>query len=161
MTDHSLNEVWDGRFIGRVRQAVTGVDGIKRVISDSPNLVVDAALEIMVRALMGEDRIAGVEFGNSGGAPISRGLRTIQAPVAFANSGSSSGTRPFVSRDSSGLRSIGTWTSTLTPDQNLTYDTLGLVGASNLLFAAIAFDSVSLVIGETISVQWTILLRGG
>ena len=161
MTDHSCNEVWDGRFIGRVKQHVTDANGGKRVVCDSPNLVVDAALEIMIRSLMGEDSIAGVEFGNAGGVPISRGLRTIQAPVDFAPTGTTSGTKPYVSRDSSGLRSIGTWTSTLTPAQNLTYDTLGLVGSSNLLFAAIAFSPVSLVIGETVSVQWTILLRGG
>lgn len=161
MNDHSLNEVWDGRFVGRVNQSVLGVDGVNRVVCDAPNLVVDAALEVMIRALMGEDRVAGVDFGNSGGVPISRALRTIQAPVAYAPVGAAAATRPFVSHDASGLRSIGTWTATLTPGQNITYDTLGLVGASNLLFAAIAFSPVSLVVGETVSVQWTILLRGG
>ena len=161
MNQGSVIDAWDGRFVGHVQQArLSGDQANEDVFFDGHNLVVDAALEVMIRSLLGQEEIRGVEFGSSGGTPVSRGLRTIRGPVGFAQAGTSSNTRPFVSRDGAGLRSIGTWTAVFTAPQPLTYDMLGLVSSSNLLFAAVSFDPVSLAASETVAVRWTILLRG-
>lgn len=161
MSNHSNIDAWDGRFHGHVRQSWVLPDGTHAPLFDGHNLVVDAAMEIMIRALMGQESIRGVEFGFAGGVPVARGLRSIRSPVGFAPVGQTNDTRPFLSRDAAGLRSIGTWTAIFTAPQALTYDSLGLVSDSNLLFAAVSFDAVNLAAAEVIAVQWTILLRGG
>lgn len=158
MTDSAIVDAWSGRFVGRVRQLRCTPAG-QECFHDAKNLVVDSALEVMIRALQGQESIRGVEFGFTGGVPVSPGLRSVRSPVGFAPSGATNDTRPFISRDASGLRSIGTWTATFTAPQALSYDTLGLVSDSSLLFAAVAFDTVSLAVAETIAVQWTISLR--
>jgi len=164
MSEHALADLLTlgQKFEGRVRQTrlrdqeqLTG-----DVIFDGKNRVVDSALELMILALQGEDSIRNVDFGYTGGRPVTPGLRSIGSPVASAQTGTLSDTRPFASRDARGLRSIGTWTAVLTPSQTITYDTLGLVSSVGLLFAAVTFAPVNLAAGETIAVQWTIFLRG-
>lgn len=164
MSEHALADLLKlgTQFQGRVRQALIRdpANPISEVLFDGKNLVVDSALELMILALQGEDSIRNVDFGYTGGRPITPGLRSIGSPVASAQTGAFADTRPFASRDSRGLRSIGTWTAVLTPSSAITYDTLGLVSSVGLLFAAVAFAPVALAAGETISVQWTIFLRG-
>lgn len=159
----NIIDTWDGRFCGQVRQILYpngyGAGG-EHVLHESANLVVDSAMEVMIQALMGDERISGVTFGKTGGKPVTRGTRVVRGPVAFSRTGEFTDTRPFASRDSKGLRTIGTWTAVLSPSQNLTYDTLGLVSSADLLFAAVSFPEVTLSAGESIAVQWTILLRG-
>lgn len=157
-----VNDACDqGRLRGRVRQTLhLKGDPAGQVIFDGHNLVVDAALEIMIQALMGQERIHGVSFSNTGGLPVTKGIRSARSPVAFAATGSTTDTQPFASRDESGLRSIGTWTAVLEAAADLTYDTLGLVSTSDVLFAATSFAPVNLLAGSTIAVQWTILMRG-
>ena len=125
------------------------------------NLVVDQAAEIVLQALLGEEAIRGVEFGFSGGKPVTAGLKVMPTPVGYAPTGTTAETRPFVTRDDAGLRTIGTWQAQFSPENDIDYDTLGLVSGSNRLFAATSFPTVSLSAGENIEVEWTILLRGG
>lgn len=159
MSDTRLTDAWTSRAKGRVEQFRV-VGGKYELIKDGSNLVVDAALETMILALMGAESLKGVELGYSGGRPVSKGLRSTPSPVAFAPFGATAETLPVASQDSAGLRSIGTWTAVYTASQPVTYDTLGMVSTSNLLFAAIAFDAVPLVGGETIAIRWSILMRG-
>jgi hypothetical protein len=164
MTQGSQVDIWEGRFKGRVRQtkypSPVRDPAQGQVIHDGHNLIVDNALEVMIAALMGSETIQAVDFGYAGGKPVTRGLRSILSPVAYARTGEYVDTKPVASRDEAGIRSIGTWTAVLTPDTELVYDTLGLVTSSNAMIAATNFEAVTLAAGETIAVQWTILLRG-
>ena len=159
MRDLRTTDAWTSRAQGRVEQFRIR-NGEPKLIQEGRNLVVDAALETMIQALMGNDTLKGVELGYSGGRPVSKGLRSTPSPVAFAPFGASAETLPVASLDSAGLRSIGTWTAVFTAAQPITYDTLGMISTSNLLFAAIAFDAVPLVGGETVAIRWSILMRG-
>lgn len=159
MHDSRFTDAWTSRALGRVEQfRIIGSE--RKLIQDGRNLVVDAALETMILALMGGETLKGVELGYSGGRPVSKGLRSTPSPVAFASFGATAETLPVTSKDSAGLRSIGTWTAVYTAAQPITYDTLGMVSSSNLLFAAIAFDPVPLIGGETVAIRWSILMRG-
>lgn len=142
-------------FRGHVRMRRGG-----KVVFDKQNLIVDLASEILIQALLGAETIAGVEFGYTKGRPVSRGLRAMPSPVGHAATGTDSNTRPFVSRDANGLRSIGTWIAVFTPTNNIKYDTLGLVSSNSRLFAAVATGEVDLAGGESVEVEWTIYLRG-
>lgn len=131
------------------------------LIHEGPNLVVDSAFELMVQALIGDDSIRGMNFGLTNGRPISPGLRTIGTPVATVAVDEFDNTKTFTSKDAKGLRSIVTWTGLLTAGGSaITYDTVGLVSTTNLLFAAKLDGEVVVAPGETIAVQWTVLLRG-
>jgi len=130
------------------------------LVLDKSNLIVDSGFELMLRALMGNEAVKAIVFGHTGGRPVTSGTRTIGSPVARSAVGEFTNTQNYVSRDASSLRTIGTWTALLTPTQPLVYDTLGLVSATNLLFAAQTFDPVNVLANETIAVQWTIYLRG-
>jgi len=132
------------------------------VLLEQHNLVVDASVEVMMQALMGRDLIDTVQFGDSGGASVTPGLRSIFNPVFRAAAGSTSSIPPVISRDNRGLSSVGTWTAvyTNTDPSPVTYDMVGLTTQSSRLFAATAFAPVSLAVGESIAVEWTILLAG-
>jgi hypothetical protein len=124
-------------------------------------MVVDASGEIIVRALLGTDIIKGVEFGRNGGIPITRGQRSLQAPVGFAAVGQTEETKAFLDKDEvTGLRTIATWSAIFSPTASVTYDSLGLVSTTGLLFAAVSCPQVTLVPGSPIIVQWTIKYRG-
>ncbi len=131
------------------------------LIHEGHNLVVDSAFELMASALIGDDSIRGISFGLTGGRPISPGLRTIGTPVATTAVNEFDNTKTFLTKDGKGLRSIITWTGLLTAGlSSIVYDTVGLVSSTNLLFAAKVDDPVTVAPGETIAVQWTVLLRG-
>ena len=144
------------QFRGHVRQ--TRLSDLARVF-DGSNLVVDAAYEAIIESLVGTERIAFIEFGNTGGQPATKGLRSLRSPVGSVAVGSSPETKAFTTKDDYGVRSIGTWSAVYTPTLNVTYDMLGLVTTSGILFAAVAFDAVTLTAGESLLVQWTIQLR--
>lgn len=132
------------------------------VIFEQHNLVVDSSVEVMLQALMGRDLIDAVIFGDSGGASVTPGLRSIFNPVFRAVAGSTSSIPPVISRDGRGLSSIGTWTAVYTNPgpSSVTYDMVGLITQTSRLFAATAFAPVTLAVGESIAVEWTILLAG-
>jgi hypothetical protein len=129
------------------------------VLADGPNLVLQNALEVMAFALLGQDSIRYISFGKTG-KPVTPGMTTVGSPVAQILLGDTGDTLPFVTRDSGGLRSIVTWAGLYTPIAPVTYDTLGLVSTTGGLFSAYATAETTLGAGETISVQWTIALRG-
>lgn len=111
---------------------------------------------------MGRDQIEAVVFGDTGGVAVTPGLRAVINPIYRAVAGNASTIQPFLSRDPAGFASIGTWTALFTNPGpgNVSYDMVGLVSQNDRLFAALAFDPVTLVANETIAVEWTILLRG-
>jgi hypothetical protein len=148
------HDCWPGRPAGRVRQILNNDKEIFR----GSNLVVDTSLEVMVNALMGRDRIARVEFADMS-TPIYPGLRSLRNPVGNAAVGETTDLQPFVSPDSYGVRSIGTWSAVFTPSEAISYDTLGLITTNGRLFAATSFNRVDLNPGDSILVQWTILTR--
>jgi len=149
----------DALDLSVVRGRVHMRRGDGAVLFDGSNLVVQGGMELIVRALMGTDRITGVNFGLTANRAITVGTRGIGTPVANA-SVETSGIAPTIAKDGRGARTIGTWTAVLAATSVLTYDTLGLVSDSGLLFAALTFSPVTLQIGESVAVQWTILLRG-
>lgn len=131
-----------------------------QIILDTQNRVVDAMLELLVRGLTGEDRIARMLAVVAGGLPITPGLRSLGAPVLNVPVETAGDLAPVKSVDQRGLRSICTWTALLQPVGAVTYDTLGLVSVTGLLVAATSFRPISLTGGDIVSVQWTISLRG-
>lgn len=150
-----MHETLPVPFRGHVRMCKAG-----KVIFDRDNLVVDLATEVLAQALLGAETIAGVEFGYTKGRPVSRGLRSMPSPVGHAATGQDANTRPFVSRDGNGLRSIITWIAVFQPASAVKYDTLGLVSSSSRLFAAVSVGEVELAAEEPVEVEWTIYLRG-
>jgi hypothetical protein len=140
------------------RDADTG-----EVICSGHNLVVDVALEFMLQALIGRYYVAGITLGLSStgnvSQPVTPGMRVVPnivdtAPIA--------NTQTFVSRDAKGLLSIVTFTANYKniSGSSISYDTLGLVSNVNSLFSATNFDKVTLQSNQTVSLQWTIFLRG-
>ena len=133
------------------------------VLHEKSNLVVDASVEVMLQALMGADLIDAVVFGDSGGASVTPGLRSVFNPIFRAAAGSTSSIQPVISKDSRALSSIGTWTAIytntgLTP---VTYDMIGLVSQNTRLFAATSFaTAITVDPGESVAVEWTVLLAG-
>ena len=131
------------------------------VLADQSNLEVDAMFELLIRGLIGEDRVARIHAVFSGGKPLTRGLRTLGSPVLNVPVETGGDLAPLKSQDQRGIRSIGTWTALLKPTGSVTYDTLGLVSSTGLLCAASALQSaITLENGDVIAVQWTISLRG-
>lgn len=159
METHPSNDAVSLGAVGHVRVVHHSKDGSK-VLYDDHNTVVDLAPEIMIQALMGDERISGIEFGYAKGRPVTRGLRTVLSPVGHAPTGATAETRPFASRDNAGLRTIGTWVAILSPDADITYDMMGLVSTANRTFAVTSFPKVTLPAGDQIEVEWTIRLRG-
>jgi hypothetical protein len=142
------------RLSGHVR--ITRADG--SVIFDGHNNIVDTAYELLLRGLMGVDSVANVQFALTGGKPVAAGMKAL--PGVVATSPVANGTTTTTQQDDKGLRTIATWTTVYTPTGPITYDMLGLIGASGLLGAALAVAPVTLAAGEAISVHWTIQLRG-
>lgn len=124
------------------------------------NMVVDSAMELVLLALLGQDNISRILFANTGGSPITSGQRTIINPVGSVRTGQTQDTRPFITLDDGGLRTIGTWTAIWAPETTVTYDTVGLM-SENLLMAARTFAPVTLSSSDNIAVQWTLYMRGG
>jgi hypothetical protein len=152
------------RPMGHVKQIVDG-----KVIREGHNLIVDSALEVMLQGLFGGSKITQVAFGNSGGdgisvPSISPSMRTIPVTPngATALIGQLPDTQSYASLDSRGIRSIGTFIAILKVlgNNNFTYDTLGLTSNTGLLFAVTSFLPVTLTPGQSVSVQWSVLLRG-
>jgi hypothetical protein len=139
------------------------------IIRDGHNLVVESALEVMLQCLMmgAGTALSAVVFGNSGSkdglAPVvTPSMRTIPLASggAVARLGPTTDTRSYTSKDSRGLRSIGTFTALYTPKDTFQYDTLGLISNNGLLFSVTSFPMVTLLGNQSVSVQWTIMLRG-
>jgi len=145
------------RPIGIVRQSL--VDSGK-LLHETHNLCVDGAVEIMALALWGQAALTGIAFGNTGGRPVTSGIRSIGSPIAKAKLSTSSEVPNYISVDNHGLRSIVTFSAIYKPDTLITYDTLALVSNLNSVFAATSFPAVTLNGGQAVAVQWTILLRG-
>lgn len=145
-------------WVGRVRQT----SNIRGLLLEKNNLVVNIGVELMAQALTGGDQVANVLFGLSGGVPVTPGLTAVYNPVNVSPVGPTSSIPPVISDDNSGLASIVTWTATWTNStmSSVSYDMLGLVSQNTRLFAALAFDAVTLAPNESIAVEWTILLRG-
>jgi hypothetical protein len=143
---------------GHVRQT----SNLRGVIMDKDNLVVDGSVEVMLQALLGRDQIDSILFGDSGGVVATPGLRSIFNPINRSAAGQASSIQPIVSKGATGLSSIGTWTAIYTNPgpSSVTYDMLGVVSQNERLFAATSFPTVTLVAGESIAVEWTILLAG-
>lgn len=152
--------------IGHVTQRLVSTG---EVIREGHNLVVEASLEVMLQCLMlgSNTALSAIVFGNSGSkdglAPVvTPSMRSI--PVAsggaIAPLGQTTDTRAYASKDSRGLRSIGTFTAIHNPKDTFQYDTLGLIANTGLLFAVTSFPMVTLLGNQAVSVQWTIMLRG-
>lgn len=153
--------VYDHTPIGRIRQILTRPGQEPVVIREHTNLVVLSAVEMMLQALMGRDSIQNIQFGLTGERPITSGIRTIGSPVATTPVNQTDSSQTIVSKDSAGLRTIGTFIGVYAATGSLSYDTLGLASSTGLLFAASTnFGTVPLVSGDSITVEWTILLRG-
>lgn len=154
MTNDNLNL----QCVGHVRQT----SSLRGLLLEKNNLVVNISVELMAQALTGGDQVANVLFGLSGGVPVTPGLTAIYNPVNVSPCGVTSSTPPVISDDNNGLASIVTWTATWTNStmSSVSYDMLGLVSQNTRLFAALAFDAVTLAPNESIAVEWTILLRG-
>jgi hypothetical protein len=144
-------------WVGRVRQH----SDQRGLLIEKNNLVVDVAVQLMAQALMGADQVDAVIFGNTGGVVVTPGLRSVFNPIHRAPVGTNSSLAPFITRDAAGLSSICNWIATFTNNSliSLTYDMLGLVSQNDRLFAALS-TNVTLSPGETIAVEWSILLRG-
>lgn len=144
--------------VGRVKMT----SSLRGTVMQRSNLVVDSSVEVMMQALMGRDLIDTILFGDSGGAAVTPGLKSIFNPVFRATCGTSSSIPPVISKDTRGLSSIGTWTAVYTNPgpSTASYDMLGLVTQNSRLFAATSFPTVTLAAGESIAVEWTILLAG-
>lgn len=159
-----MNDLADSvspRPVGHVKQFLRKAGSDPVLIREGDNLVVNAALEQMLLALMGQATIRRVQFANTGGRPASAGQRTLLNPLGSVQTGQTPDTQPFLTRDSRGARTIGTWSAVWTPSSAVTYDTLGLLTSTGVLFAATTFDAITLAPGDGIAVQWTIYLRGG
>lgn len=130
----------------------------KEPILDLDNLIVDCSFEIILAALFNQQYLTGVALGFNNGRPVTSDLRTLSGLLAIAKLDSTAETRSFTSKDSRGLRSIGTVTGIYSPTSSLTYDTLGLISTNNLLFAAASFPSRTIT--KPIATEWTIYLRG-
>ncbi len=145
-------------WVGRVRQR----SDRRGELFEKQNLVVDVAVQLMAQALMGADQVDGVIFGLTGGIVVTPGLRSVFNPIHRSPVGSNSSLPPFITKDANGLSSICNWVATFTNSGvgSLSYDMLGLVSQNDRLFAALSFPAVTLSAGETIAVEWTILLRG-
>lgn len=131
-----------------------------RILLDQSNMVVDAMYELLIRGLTNEDGIARVHAVLANGLPITRGLRTLGSPLLNVPVETGGDAAPIKSIDQRGLRSICTWTALLAPPGAVTYDALGLVSKTGLLCAATAFQPITIGLGDVVSVQWTISLRG-
>ena len=144
-------------WVGQVRQR----SDQRGMLFEKDNLVVDVAVQLMAQALLGADQVDAVIFGNTGGVVVTPGLRSVFNPIHRAPVGTNSSLAPFITRDASGLSSICNWIATFTNGSliSLTYDMLGLVSQNDRLFAALS-TNVTLSPGETIAVEWSILLRG-
>jgi hypothetical protein len=156
--NHAEHESANLGAVGHVKMT----SSLRGVMLKKHNLVVDSSVEVMLQALMGRDLIDTILFGDSGGAAVTPGLKSIFNPVFRATAGTSSSIPPVISKDNRGLSSVGTWTAVYTNPgpSTATYDMLGLVTQNSRLFAATSFPSVSLAAGESIAVEWTILLAG-
>lgn len=132
----------------------------REVLLEQDNMVVDAMYDLLIRGLINEDAVARVHAVLANGLPVTRGLRTLGSPVLNVPVEAGGDSAPIKSVDSRGLRSICTWTAMLQPSGSVTYDTLGLVSRTGLLCAATAFQPITIGLGDVISVQWTIALRG-
>ena len=151
---------------GYVKQTIEGV-----TIRQGKNLVVDSSLEVMLQCLMlgSNSALSAIIFGNTGtsvpGVPpiISSSMRTI--PVASGGAVSPlnqfADTLSYATANIDGLKDIGMFTTIYTPAASFTYDTLGLVSYTGLLFAVTSFVPVTLPAHQSVSVQWQIQLAGG
>ena len=151
---------------GHVIQKING-----NIIREGDNLVVDSALEVMMQCLMvgASSALSAIIFGNTGSAVpgvaplISPSMRT----VATAGGGAVSplnqlaDTLSYTSADLTGLKSIGTFITIYKPTTSFTYDTLGLISYTGLLFAVTSFVPVTLPAHQAVSVQWQLQLAGG
>jgi len=144
-------------WVGRVRQR----SDQRGMLFEKQNLIVDVAVQLMAQALLGADQVDAVIFGNTGGVIVTPGLRSVFNPIHRAPVGTNSSLAPFITKDANGLSSICNWIATFTNNAlvPLTYDMLGLVSQNDRLFAALS-TNVTLSPGETIAVEWSILLRG-
>lgn len=155
---YTLSQSASPHWVGKVRQ----ISSTRGELLKKNNLVVDVAVQMMAHALMGSDQIDGVIFGLTGGVVVTPGLRSIFNPIHRSPVGNNSSLAPFITRDANNLSSICNWVATYTNSGvvPLSYDMLGLVSQNDRLFAALSFPAVTLSPGETIAVEWTILLRG-
>lgn len=128
------------------------------VLYDGPNLVVDAAYEVLQRAAMQTDYIRRVEFSDLGGKPVAASMRTLTSVVGTSDVGTTGDQRPLILQNGAGQRAVGRWLATFTAPSAIAYDTLGLVASSGLLFAVRSIPRVTLAKGESITVDWTINL---
>lgn len=141
--------------VGYVNIEVNG----KQVFTGA-NLVLDNFYELALRGAMGTDFIKSVQFAVAAGQPIVPAMSRLPSVVASAPVGASGDTRPVISADSNGRRTVGTWTATLAASGALGYDTIGLVSNTGLLVAALSVGSVTLAAGDIVAVTWTIGVRG-
>lgn len=134
------------------------VGGVQRFLGC--NLVLDNMYELLLRAAMDTDYIKSVQFALMSGEPIVPALSRLTNVVASTLVGSSGDNRPLISTDSSGVRSVGTWSASFTASGPLTYDTLGLVSSTGLLVAALSVGTTQLVATDPVAINWTIGFRG-
>lgn len=150
-----MNDALDTKFRGHIRQwdLVT-----KEVLVDKDNLIVDCSFEIALGALFGQQTLIGIAFALTGGKPVTKDLRTLSSLLTVAAINSTPDTKSFLTKDSQGLRTIGTVTAIYSPSGSFTYDTVGLISNTNLLFAAANFPSRTITV--PIATEWTIFLKG-
>lgn len=150
-----MNDALNFKLCGHIRQwdLLT-----KELVLDKDNLVVDCSFEIALAALLGQQTLVGIALGYTNGRPVTHDLRTLSSLIGIAAIGSTPETQSFTSKDSRGLRTIATMTGIYSPTESTTYDTLGLISNTNLLFAASSFPARTIT--KPIATEWTIYLRG-
>lgn len=121
------------------------------------NLVVDTALESIIRGWMTGDSISHFVFAYTGGVPIQPTTKSLTGIVATVAVGGTN-FEAYSTRDSMGLRSIGTWRGSFTPSVSTTYDTLGLMSVAGTLIAATTFGARTLTPPESVETLWTLRL---
>jgi hypothetical protein len=126
------------------------------------NRVLDTAYECVLRALMTPgERIGAVVFVASQGLAVTPGLSFLPTPAWYVALGTldDTDTPPFIREGTDKRRNKGVWTAVGTPTTNVTYDTLGLLMTSGLIFAATQFESRTALADTPVSVQWEITLE--
>lgn len=141
--------------VGYVTLTVNG----EQILNGS-NLVLDNLYELALRSMMGTDSVKTVQFAATAGQPIVPAMSRLPSVVASSPVGASGDSRPLISADSNGRRTVGTWSATLTATGPLSYDAIGLVSTTGLLVAALYVGTVTLSAGDVVAVTWTIGVRG-
>jgi hypothetical protein len=164
-----MNEKLNIKAAGHVKQILLA-DG--STLREGHNLIVNTHLEVLMQCLMlgSSAAISSIVFGNSGTTVV--GVPPLLSPSMASVPTLSGGaispinqfadTQSYTSDDTMGLASIGTFTTiyTATDVSGFTYDTLGLVSATGLLFSVYSFLPVTLPQNQSVAVQWTIMLNG-